>query len=70
METLTPAYGRDYKTAKAVKADWDADKDFIVTNLFSQWDGKPINKTDAKNALLPSVKIRFNRLAKLTIIKI
>jgi len=26
--TLIPAYGRDYKSAAAVKADWEADKDF------------------------------------------
>lgn len=27
--TLTPAYGRDYKSAAAVKADWNAGKDFM-----------------------------------------
>jgi hypothetical protein len=26
--TVTPAYGRDYKTQKEAKADWDAGKDF------------------------------------------
>jgi len=26
---LSPAYGRDYKSAKEVKADFDSNKDFI-----------------------------------------
>ena len=28
--TLTPAYGRDYKSAAAVMIDWNDGKDFIV----------------------------------------
>jgi hypothetical protein len=27
--TLTPAYGRDYKSKKAVVQDWEDGKDFI-----------------------------------------
>ena len=30
MITLIPAYGRDYASAKAVKADWAAGKDFLI----------------------------------------
>ena len=44
MLELTPAYGRDYKTAKAAKADWLADKDFIIASMFHPFSGKPINR--------------------------
>lgn len=42
--TLLPAYGRTYKSAKMVKIDWEANLDFIVADMFSQFDGKPVNK--------------------------
>ena len=41
---LVPAYGRDYRTAKAARADWHANKDFIICNLFHPYDGKYINR--------------------------
>ena len=31
--TLTPAYGRDYKSAKEVKADFVAGKDFVLNTF-------------------------------------
>lgn len=31
---LTPAYGRDYKSIKALKADWDAGKDFLLNSPY------------------------------------
>ena len=57
--TVTPAYGRDYKSGKAAKADWAADKDFIINDMFNKYDGKPINKSDADNAGI-KVIIRFD----------
>ncbi len=33
--TLQGAYGRTYKTAKAVLADWNAEKDFQIADLFN-----------------------------------
>jgi len=62
--TVTPAYGRDYKSAKAAKADWLANKDFIVQNVFSPWDGKAINKADA-DASGYKVNIRFDNNRKI-----
>jgi hypothetical protein len=29
---LLPAYGRDYKTAAAAKADWQSGKDFLIAS--------------------------------------
>ena len=57
--TVTPAYGRDYKSGKAAKADWAAGKDFIINDMFNKYDGKPINKSDADNAGI-KVIIRFD----------
>ena len=70
MLTLTPAYGRDYKTVLAVKTDWLKDRDFLVANLFHKYDGKPTNRQDCKAAGETSVMIRFNSLMKTTVIKL
>jgi hypothetical protein len=50
MFTVTPAYGREYKSAKAARADWDSGKDFILQAFGHPYDGKPINKHDAEAA--------------------
>lgn len=66
--TLTPAYGRDYKSQKAVKADWDADKDFIIADFFHPDCGRYVNK-----AQLPApgtVNIRYAGLAKVMVIQV
>jgi hypothetical protein len=31
--TVSGAYGRDYKSAKDMKADWDANKDFVLRSM-------------------------------------
>jgi len=46
--TVLPAYGRDYKSAKAVRADFDANKDFVVCDMFSADDGRYINAEQLK----------------------
>ena len=65
MLTVTPAYGRDYKTAKAAKESWKEGKDWIVQNIMSQYDGKPINKEDADKEGI-KVQLRFCQLRKTT----
>lgn len=39
---VEPAYGRDYRNQKDLKADWNANMDFRITG------GPYINKEDAK----------------------
>ena len=41
--TVLPAYGRDYKSAKAVRADFAANRDFIIADYFNPSDGRYIN---------------------------
>lgn len=65
--TLTPAYGRDYKNAKAVQEDWDAGKDFIICNAFSPDDGRYISKKDATPGMV--LNIRYKRLMNIKQIK-
>jgi len=67
---LVPAYGRDYKSGKAVKADFDAGKDFVIADVSSRWDGKPTNKADLAKAGVKAVNIRFARLTKLVVVKV
>lgn len=52
-----PAYGRDYKSASAVKADWLAGKDFRCAV-----SGQYLSVRDAVPA---QVWIRYAKLAKL-----
>jgi hypothetical protein len=49
---LSPAYGRDYANKAAVRADWEANKDFIVAS-YSVWTGKPVNRAQLVEALSP-----------------
>ena len=68
--TLVPAYGRDYKTAKAVKADWADDKDFIIADYFDPYDTKPVNRSDAIRDGMKRVGIRYARLTKQVFINV
>jgi len=73
MVTLTPAYGRDYKSKKALLADFNANKDFIVNDMFGplkQWDGKPVNKPQLKEHGITKVMIRYKRLTQVTPVNI
>lgn len=59
--TVSGAYGRDYKSVKAVKADWLAGKDFII-RTFGPDNGRYINIADAKGL---SIMVRFQRDTKI-----
>ncbi len=64
---LTPAYGRDYTSAKAVKADWESDKDFRINDMSSPDDGRLINKQDCPAGM--ELHIRFKRMMSICVIK-
>ena len=63
--TVSPAYGRDYKNAKAVKADWFAGKDFIIQQIGHPYDQKPMGIGEVSGE---TIIIRYNRLTKTIII--
>ena len=68
MLTLISAYGRDYKSQAEVHADWDANKDFIISDISCKWDRSYINKTDA--IAYDRVKIRYKKLQQIALINI
>lgn len=68
--TVTPAYGRDYKSGKAAKEDWEAGKDFIINDMRDPYDGKPINLEDAKKSGIKSISIRYKKLTQVCIVKV
>lgn len=65
---LSPAYGRDYKSAKAAKADFFADKDFIIEDMMNPWSGKPVNRPQLGPSDYP-IELRFKQMRSLTMIK-
>jgi hypothetical protein len=65
MFTVSPAYGRDYRSAEAAIADWDAGKDFILRYPLSA--GTYINKPQVESGA--RVTIRYKNLTRSTVIK-
>ena len=63
---LKPAYGRDYTSAKAVKDDWDANKDFVIVDIVGGNAGRMINKEQAP---VGSYSIRYKKLTQVCVIK-
>ena len=64
--TVIPAYGRDYTNAKAVKADFDADRDFQICDMFSGQDGRMVNKQDLAKG--DTLNVRYKRLTQIAVI--
>jgi len=58
---ILPAYGRKYLSAKAARADFHADKYFILANVFDPYDGKPCNKTNLVKAGYTTIELRYGR---------
>ena len=59
-----PAYGRDYKSAKAVKVDWEAGKDFLIQDIVEHGY---ISKADKPDNV--TLNIRYSKLTKIVVIK-
>lgn len=62
---VSGAYGRDYKTATAVKLDWEAGKDFVIRSYGPDM-GRYLNKDDCEGN---TVSIRFDNDRKVVLIK-
>lgn len=59
-----PAYGRDYKSAKAVLDDWMAGKDFLIQDF--ELSGY-VNINDLPTGT--TLNIRYNRLQKVCVVR-
>ena len=64
--TVTPAYGRDYKTKKEVLEAWEQGKDFAIASVFD--GGGYINKEDARPGM--TINIRYKRATQIAVVKI
>ena len=61
---LTPAYGRDYKSAAEAEKAYMEGKDWILNDISSPWDGKPCSCRDFVGK---RVELRYNKLRKATV---
>lgn len=69
--TLTPAYGRDYKSKKAVLVDWDDNKDFIIADFMHPDSGRYVNKEDLHvGEHRGPVNIRYAKLTKVMVVQV
>ena len=65
--TLVPAYGRDYKSKKAMLADFDAGKDFQVTGIGGSGY---TTRDELTNMGHTEVHIRYKRLTQVAVVKL
>ena len=63
--TLLPAYGRDYKSKKAIIEHLNNDRDFLESTSL-----KPINKQQFKELNISSFNVRYDQLRKIININI
>ena len=57
---LTPAYDRNYRSMAKVLKDFNANKDFILNDPTSRYNGKYANKADLMNHY-KNVQFRYRK---------
>ena len=65
--TLSPAYGRDYRSKDAVLKDWNDGKDFIIRSADHPHCGRYANRADLKGL---SVRLRYSKMQKVLVINL
>ena len=65
--TVTPAYGRDYKSARAAMEDWQAGKDFYAQGLTFQGYLSSRDSEALKKNGFTGIMIRYGNLRKGTL---
>lgn len=65
---LIPAYGRDYRSKKAIIEDFNKDWDFLVANLHDPYDGKPVCKSELNPQ--DTINVRYQHLTKVAVFKV
>ncbi len=64
--TLTPAYGRDYKSSDEVLTDWNADKAFSVNSF--EASGSYTNRADCNERGYTEVTVRFAKIRRIVVL--
>ena len=70
--TLTPAYGRDYRSPKEATADWTAGKDFQIADIGPDCD-RYISVRDLETLRAEgyrNINIRYKCLSRVCAIKL
>ena len=67
---VSPAYGRDYRSASDAKAAFLAGKDFKLESLFGKHQRYGLYCSIRDFAEGASVEVRYSRLTKLTVIRV
>jgi len=73
MLMITPVQWKDYKCVCDVKKAFNADNDFRVCapiGEYSKWDTMACNKSDLVMYGVDEVKVRFNKLQNVVILKV
>ena len=68
--TIGPAYGRDYTSKAKALADWDANKDFMIHDLFT---GGYVIKSQVPDLLrngITKVLLRYNKMHMVVLLKL
>jgi len=61
MLTLQAAYGRSYRSKKAVEADWKAEKDFVIIGPWTHPDCNRYVNRPQLAGIESQVKIRYGK---------
>lgn len=74
---LVPAYGRDYKNKKEIQAALEANKDFVIADMSSPYDGKPVNLEQlqqigegSQQATYKTLYVRYKRLTEVAVFQV
>jgi len=68
--SMVPAYGRDYKSKKALLEDWNAGKDFQLQTIHDNRYTSIRDVEELKKEGVKSLNIRYDRLTKICVIKL
>lgn len=72
--TVEPTYGRDYTKKADLMADWNANKDFRVTDISSPYNGMAVNKADLEAEVKEkgpvTVKARYKKHTQIAMIEV
>ena len=67
--TLIPTNGRDYKSKKALLADFMENLDFLIADMSSRYNGKPVNRPQIEQDGMTCIKVRYSKSTKVAVLK-
>ena len=68
--TMIPPSGRDYGSVEVVIDALLGNRDFLVADVSSLWNAKPVNLRDLQAAGIQKARIRYAKLRKVVILDV